>query len=56
VCSIFTLGKQLSVCRCDMVAKAHDTMAWLPMTEVVSARTNVGQNRVPEIMGKSAVS
>jgi hypothetical protein len=28
-----------------MVAKAHETIAWLPMTDVMRARTKVGQNK-----------
>lgn len=30
-----------------MVAKAHETIAWLPMTDVMRARTKVGQNKDP---------
>jgi hypothetical protein len=49
VCSILTLGKQLSVCKCETVAKAHEIIAWLPMMDAAIAKINVGQNRVPEI-------
>ena len=44
VCSILTLGKQLSVWEWEMVAKAQDIMAWLPMIDAAIARMNVGQN------------
>jgi hypothetical protein len=42
-----TRGKQLSACKCDMVAKAHEIIAWLPMTDAMSARMNAGQNKEP---------
>lgn len=45
VCSIFTLGKQPSVWECEIVAKAQEIMAWLPMIDAASARMNVGQNK-----------
>lgn len=48
VCSILTLGKQLSVCKCETVAKAHEIIAWLPMIDAAIAKINVGQNRAPE--------
>ena len=49
MCNILTLGKQLSVCRCETVAKAHEIIAWLPMMDAAIAKINVGQNRVPEL-------
>jgi len=30
-----------------MVAKAHEIIDWLPMTDVMRARTKVGQNKEP---------
>jgi hypothetical protein len=48
VCSIRTLGKQLSVCKCETVANAHEIIAWLPMMDAAIAKINVGQNRAPE--------
>jgi hypothetical protein len=37
-----------------MVAKAHETIAWLPMTDTIRARTNVGQNKVPTSQRESS--
>jgi hypothetical protein len=49
VCNILTLGKQLSDCKCETVANAHEIIAWLPMMDAAIAMTNVGQNKTPEL-------
>lgn len=45
VCNILTLGKQLSDCKWETVAKAQDIIAWLPIMDAAIAMMNVGQNK-----------